>query len=214
MTCPRCGCKDFSKYKEAFHNKSDGKDYLLCNCSNCLNIWFTSKEDTRLQFQNWLSYCSPIVKKSYEIASEAHTNDHRWNGDPYITHIERVMLNAENLHSQFIHNGEVSLDKVLCLAALHDVVEDHPAEYSFVSIEHSLQRISPILITVNLAAITKDKSKNYLDYIRGILSYLPAVLVKLADLKDNLSDLKDGSMKDKYLLSQYILTEELKRATK
>lgn len=129
------------------------------------------------------------------IAYEAHFGQKRWNGDPYITHPERI-----------VQKFTVPLDKAL--AWLHDVVED--TDHTFQSIEDAFgSEIGPgIVYYLNL--LTHKKDESYAQYISRVATEHRSTMIKLADLEDNLSDLKPGPRRDKYELAQLFLKEKLK----
>ena len=64
-------------------------------------------------------------------------------------------------------------------------------------------------LVIELEILTREKTQNYEDYILRISASRMATIVKLADLRHNLSNLKKGSMRDKYILAEYILNEAL-----
>lgn len=109
--------------------------------------------------------------KQLEIATLAHKGVVRRNGDPYIFHPLRVC------NKIYIQN------KVQKTAAiLHDVIEDTPFTFQFLS----EKGISKEVIDV-LQYLTHDKETiTYNDYIDNICNNVDAMLVKLSDLVDNL----------------------------
>ena len=121
------------------------------------------------------------------LAVWAHQGQTRWNGDPYVTHPVRV---AEMVRGK----GE----KIVAL--LHDVLEDT----NLTKRDLQFEGISVKYIEF-IDYLTKEKNESYLNYIIRVKEDRIAIKVKLADLKDNLRDIKDGSLKDKYMLTQYIL---------
>jgi (p)ppGpp synthase/HD superfamily hydrolase len=129
------------------------------------------------------------LKIAYNIAKKAHINQKRWNGDPYITHPERVAKCFGN-------------EKLKIIAILHDVIEDtnlSALDLVYAGIPKNI--VNTILI------LTKKEGEDYLTYIQRISKSTDAIAVKQCDLADNLRDLKKGSMKDKYQLAYYILSE-------
>ncbi len=115
----------------------------------------------------------------------------RSDGKDYITHPEAV--------SKLVGEG-IGLKIV---AWLHDVLEDselEPEDLKDKGIEKGLIQ--------SVIYLTRIKNGNYKDYILKITEDEIATKVKIADLKHNLSNLKNGSMRDKYLLALYILSEE------
>lgn len=105
-----------------------------------------------------------------KIAFEAHKNQTDKNGIPYIYHP--------------IHLAEQMADeKTICVALLHDVVED-----TDITFEQLVREGFPDDIIEALKLLTHDDSIQYVDYVKEIKSNPIAAAVKLADLKHN-SDL-------------------------
>lgn len=104
------------------------------------------------------------------ISFEAHKNQTDKNGMPYIFHP--------------IHLAEQMIDeKTICVALLHDVVED--TDITFDQLEK--EGFSKEVIDA-LKLMTHDDSVPYMEYIKSIKTNKIASAVKLADLKHN-SDL-------------------------
>lgn len=111
-----------------------------------------------------------LTKKAMQIAFEAHKNQIDKNGIPYIFHP--------------VHLAEQMTDeKTICVALLHDVVED--TNITFEQLEE--EGFSEDIITA-LNLLTHKKSVPYMDYIKEIKTNSIAIAVKLADLIHN-SDL-------------------------
>lgn len=111
-----------------------------------------------------------LTKKAMRISFEAHKNQTDKNGMPYIFHP--------------IHLAEQMIDeKTICVALLHDVVED--TDITFDQLEK--EGFSKEVIDA-LKLMTHDDSVPYMEYIKSIKTNKIASAVKLADLKHN-SDL-------------------------
>ena len=107
-----------------------------------------------------------------EIATLAHKNVTRLNGDPYVFHVLRVANNAKFIKTK--------LQKTA--AILHDVIEDTPFDAQFLR----EKGISPEVLDV-LALLTHKKDEvSYEEYIQTVCTNLDAMLIKLSDLTDNL----------------------------
>ena len=133
-----------------------------------------------------------LIDTARTIATKAHAKQTRWNGDPYITHPERV---AQRLNDN---------DPVLIAAALlHDVVEDTP-----LTIDDLRNSRIPDSVCDVVELLTKKDSVEYTAYIKNIGQSLAATKVKMADLEDNMSDLdptKNRGMLTKYQLAYMYL---------
>lgn len=111
-----------------------------------------------------------LTKKAMKIAFEAHKNQVDKNGMPYIYHP--------------VHLAEQMTDEnTICVALLHDVVED-----TDITLEDLEKEGFPEKIIAALRLMTHDKSVPYMDYVKAISTNPIAKAVKLADLKHN-SDL-------------------------
>ena len=136
-----------------------------------------------------------VPEKAKLLARIAHRGQTRWNGDEYFTHPERVAK------SFYMDGGSYEM----AVAFLHDVVEDTDVTI------HDLAIYFPYPVVDAVAAITKQKGKEtYTEYIKRLLKNNIATRVKIADLEDNMSDLKPGNLKEKYMITHYLLTEKLR----
>lgn len=112
------------------------------------------------------------LQLALEIATLAHKNVIRRNGDPYIFHVLRVANN-----SRFVKTKSQK-----AAAILHDTIEDTPFDENFLREKGISEEVLKIL-----SYLTHDKDKvSYEDYIDRICENVDAMLVKLSDLTDNL----------------------------
>lgn len=139
-----------------------------------------------------------LTKKAMHIAFDAHREQTDKNGMPYIYHP--------------VHLAEQMDDEAsVCVALLHDVVED--TDMTFEQLE--AEGFTPEIIAA-LRLMTHDEKVPYLDYVAEIGKNALAAKVKLADLKHN-SDLtrldrvdeKALRRAEKYRKAIAILTEGL-----
>ena len=111
-----------------------------------------------------------LTKKAMKISFEAHKNQVDKNGMPYIYHP--------------IHLAEQMNDEnAICVALLHDVVED--SKITFENLE--AEGFSEEIINA-IKLMTHEDSVPYMDYVMKIKNNTIATKVKLADLRHN-SDL-------------------------
>ena len=115
-------------------------------------------------------FYSDMVKKASLIAFDAHKNDVDKSGYPYIMHPTYLAYQMEDEDS-------------VCVALLHDVIEDHSDKYSF---EYLIQEGFNENVITALKLLTHDKDVPYMDYIARIKTNVLATRVKIADLKHNL----------------------------
>ena len=111
------------------------------------------------------------IREAYELSADAHKNQLRRSGAPYIIH---------PLHVAIIL-AELEMDKESIIAGLlHDVVEDT---------DYTLDDIAAMGfgqdVVEALTLMTHDKNVPYLDYVAKIKDNPVARAVKLADLAHN-----------------------------
>ena len=124
-----------------------------------------------------------LTKKAMKISFEAHKNQVDKNGMPYIYHP--------------VHLAEQMTDEnTICVALLHDVVED-----TDITFEDLAKEGFPDEIIAALKLMTHDKSVPYMDYVKQIATNPIASAVKLADLRHN-SDLTRLDVVDEKALAR------------
>lgn len=111
------------------------------------------------------------LQLALEIATLAHKNVERRNGDPYIFHVLRVANNTKYITTK--------LQKTVAL--LHDVIEDTPFDADFLREKGISQEVLNVL-----ALLTHNREDSYDEYINKVCTNLDAMVVKLSDLTDNL----------------------------
>ena len=107
------------------------------------------------------------LQRAIEIAVNAHREQSRKNGDPYILHPLRLM-----------HAVDSATEKIV--AVLHDVVED-----TDVTMDQLQSEGFSAEIIEALKLVTHDEQQPYDEYIASIKTNPIARIVKLADLSDN-----------------------------
>ncbi len=115
-------------------------------------------------------FYSDLVKKACIISFEAHKNDKDKSGYPYIYHPFYLATQFED-------------ENCVCVALLHDVIEDHGDIYTFESL---IDEGFNMQIINALKLLTHDESVSYMDYVREIAKNPIARKVKMADLKHNM----------------------------
>lgn len=112
------------------------------------------------------------LQLALEIATIAHKNVIRRNGDPYIFHVLRVANNSRSIKTK----------SQKAAAILHDTIEDTPFDENFLREKGISEEVLKIL-----SYLTHEKDNvSYEDYIDRICENVDAMLVKLSDLTDNL----------------------------
>lgn len=110
-----------------------------------------------------------MLEKALQIASCAHKNQKRRNGEAYINHPLRVM-------------AKMTTEAEQCVAILHDVVED-----THVTLDDLRVFFTPEIVeAVKLLTKTDKCCYSYFEYIEAIAKNPLARAVKIADLEDNM----------------------------
>ena len=115
-------------------------------------------------------FYSPLVKKACLIAFRAHKQDVDKGGYPYIMHPYYLAFRMQE-------------EDAVCVALLHDVIEDHGDEYSFAYLEK--EGFTQEIINA-LKLLTHDPAVPYMEYVKAIGTNALARKVKIEDLKHNL----------------------------
>ena len=141
---------------------------------------------------------TPMVNRALRLAYRAHAGQLDRGGVPYIFHPYHL---AEHMDDE----------RSICVALLHDVVEDTP-----VTLEE-IQREFPSEIAEAVALLTHDPSTDYFAYVRRLKANPLARKVKLADLMHNtdqtrcagagINPVKLQHWREKYRRAQEILME-------
>jgi (p)ppGpp synthase/HD superfamily hydrolase len=137
-----------------------------------------------------LSGCKNDQMRAMRIMESAHADQTRKiSGDPFYVHPRRVGLSFS--------------DPVLRSAGyLHDVIEDTDWTYQDLHSAGISKTVTDILYF-----LTQKSGETYFDYILRLMHCTEAVQIKLVDLLDNMQDWpKEGSMKDKWRLTYYLLS--------
>lgn len=107
-----------------------------------------------------------LTNKAMRIAYEAHNGQYDINGVPYIFHPYHV---AERMTDEI----------TVCVALLHDVVEDTGVTFE------ELEKEFPEEVITALRLLTHEKGTDYVEYIMKIKDNPVARAVKLADIEHN-----------------------------
>ena len=129
------------------------------------------------------------------VASRAHEGHSDRQGEPYIAHAVRVMLDVEG-------------DEERCVAVLHDVLE-----WGSITKRELADERFPAPIVEAVDALTSRDDEEIEAFIERVRSSRLAVPVKIADLRDNARQWRLDTMPDaetrEHLLAQYRRSAEL-----
>lgn len=130
---------------------------------------------------------TPLTKKALKISFDAHKNQLDKSGIPYVYHPYELACNV---------NSEAEV----CVALLHDVVEDTDITFD----DLIAQGFGDDIVDA-LRLMTHNDNTPYFDYVRKIKENPIAKNVKLADLHHNstLSRLETVTEKDLERLNKY-----------
>lgn len=127
-----------------------------------------------------------LVRKAYEMAADAHANQRRKSGDPYITH----PINVVNILMQL----QVD-EKTLAAAFLHDVIED--TDYTIDKIKVTFGSVVANLVNGvtklgKIEYISKEdrQVENYRKMFLAMAKDIRVVIIKLADRLHNMRTLE------------------------
>lgn len=115
-----------------------------------------------------------LLETAISIAVEAHAGQFDKGGVPYILHPLKVM-----------HYTKSNDIEIMCIAVLHDAVEDNKAiTYTYLRERGLTERIIS-----GIMCLTKVPGESYEEYKSKVKSNPDAVIVKKADLRHN-SDIR------------------------
>lgn len=138
-----------------------------------------------------------LTKKALRISFEAHKNQFDKSGTPYVYHPYEVASGLDT-------------EEAVCVALLHDVVEDTDMTFDDLAREGFGENIIDAL-----KLLTHDEGTPYFEYVKAIKQNPLAAVVKLADLKHNSTRSRMNVITDwdekryqKYAEAIKILTED------
>lgn len=130
------------------------------------------------------------LSTAISIAVAAHDGQFDKGGAPYILHPLKVM-----------HYTKSSDEEILCIAVLHDAVEDNKD----ITFKYLLEQGMSQRVVLGVAALTKVAGEDYDSYKAKVMANPDARIVKMADLRHNsdIRRLKGVSDKDLARVSKY-----------
>lgn len=124
-------------------------------------------------------YYSDLVKKACTILYDAHKGDLDKGGYPYVFH-------------PFYLATQMDDEASVCVALLHDVIEDHGDRYSLASLRQA-GFPEPVLRALRL--LTHADGVRYEDYVKALAEDPIARKVKMADLRHNMDTRRLGGVR-------------------
>jgi GTP diphosphokinase / guanosine-3',5'-bis(diphosphate) 3'-diphosphatase len=151
--------------------------------------------------ENLPSVNEELIKKSFDFAVEAHKNDLRDSGDPYITHPYEVAL---------IVARELPLDDVTVVSTLlHDVVEDTEFNLDVLAKEFGKEVAEIVDGVTKISGIFKGQeifqAENYRKLLLSMVKDVRVILVKFADRLHNMRTLEFVSPEKQRRIAQETL---------
>jgi (p)ppGpp synthase/HD superfamily hydrolase len=130
-----------------------------------------------------------MLDKALLIATNAHHGQFDKGGNPYILHPLKVM-----------HYLKTDDEELMCMALLHDVIEDTNVTYKDLRDHEISERVIK-----GLQCLTKQRGQTYDEYKSAVVSNYDAMKVKMADLRHNtdIRRLKGVTEKDIARIAKY-----------
>lgn len=130
-----------------------------------------------------------MLSAAIRIATNAHDGQYDKGGMPYILHPLKVM-----------HYCKSQDEEILCIAVLHDTVEDSTVTWWDLREAGLSERV-----IAGVRALTKIPGQSYDEYREAVFANRDAMLVKLADLRHNcdIRRLKGVTIKDRERMARY-----------
>ncbi len=113
-----------------------------------------------------------LLDKAIQIAVNAHSGQTSDNGEPYILHPMRMML-------------QFDIEEERIVAILHDTIEKTHVDYGFLKDAGFCEEV---LFAVD--SLTRKPDENYDNYIQRVSKNKLATKIKVIDLLDNISSLR------------------------
>ncbi len=126
-----------------------------------------------------------IIERAYLLAKDAHKNQTRYSGEPYISHPLEVAFILTDLH--------MDTDTV-CAAILHDVIEDTSASYDMIKSnfnENIANLVDGVTKIGKLQFVTKEQreAENLRKMVIAMANDVRVIIIKLADRLHNMRTL-------------------------
>lgn len=127
----------------------------------------------------------------FRIANDAHSTQFRWDGTPYMSHINAVYGNVIKavIEDKIMHLSDRDFIMAQCAALLHDVVEDcMGADELRAQLRDAdvNDEFADELVSIVADELTHIKEHSYIEYCYRMKSKI-AILVKYCDMQHNMN---------------------------
>lgn len=125
------------------------------------------------------------LEQAWALANRVHKEHERFNGKPYMTHIEGVV--------DILKAFGITDEKMIVAAILHDTIEDGESWVTGEIFKTFGNEIGYLVKTLSI-----KKNQTYEEYMQCILADKRTIIIKIADSLHNVTDNPTTSMKRKY----------------
>lgn len=127
----------------------------------------------------------------FRIANDAHSTQFRWDGTPYMSHINAVYGNIFKavIEDKIMHLSDRDFIMAQCAALLHDVVEDCMMAEELRALLRAAKvndEFADELVSIVADELTHTKGLSYIEYVHRMKSKI-AILVKYCDMQHNMN---------------------------
>ena len=131
------------------------------------------------------------VAVCFRIANDAHSTQFRWDGTPYMSHINAVYGNLIKavIEDKIMHLSDRDFIMAQCAALLHDVVEDCMTAEELRDLLRAAEvndEFADELVSIVADELTHTKGLSYIEYVHLMKSKI-AILVKYCDMQHNMN---------------------------
>lgn len=123
-----------------------------------------------------------LIQTARDFAEYAHDGQLDKAGNPFITHVERVVDSIKDEHNN---------ENLVIIAYLHDIIDDGGFSLS------DLRMFFPDNIWSAVYHLSHNKTLSREDYFNQIIENHDAIIVKIADINDNLMMIRKSNISDK-----------------
>lgn len=134
------------------------------------------------------------IKKAFEIMKKYHSRQTRKSGEPYYIHpicvaqiAIKSLLNRNEKENENINFLKKNLEKVICVALLHDTLEDTSLHPFDINAEFGLEVVNAVIEVTKIDYQSRQRMITNNESFSDLVKKSPiAICVKLADRLHNL----------------------------